>query len=253
MRDVGRGRREEGRAPNPGRERHNSSQAKGDWMKKMENEEPEVEGFPLEEGERDPGKWSEGVSATRDTERRFAWFWAKKSWRGEARRGWSFLQLKVKVLRLGDSWSGGRPGRRSSPAPALGSSLGLSSLCTLSNESRRVRKVKVQLKDKPLIARKQKPLQPGGFSPASRNRERVMRARTYSLRPCQPPQECCPCRQVHLGGGGVAAGRIVFSPRLLLGKHPGASMSITCLTQITCSLEHQSREEKALCNSLERW
>lgn len=74
MRDVGRGRREEGRAPNPGRERHNSSQAKGDWMKKMENEEPEVEGFPLEEGERDPGKWSEGVSATRDTERRFAWF-----------------------------------------------------------------------------------------------------------------------------------------------------------------------------------
>lgn len=51
----------------------------------------------------------------------------------------------------------------------------------------------------------------------------------------------------------MAAGRIVFSPRLLLGKHPGASMSITCLTQITCSLQHQSREEKALCNSLERW
>lgn len=44
-------------------------------MKKLENEGPEVEGVPLKEGERDysdPGKWSEGVSATRDTERRFA-------------------------------------------------------------------------------------------------------------------------------------------------------------------------------------
>lgn len=150
---------------------------------------------------------------------------------------------------------GAEGGRGGVPAPRLLSgppSVSPLSFCTLSNESRRVRKVKVQLKDKPLIARKQKPLQPGGFSPASWNRERVMRARTYSLRPCQPLQECCPRGQVHFGGE-VAAGRNVFSPRLLLGKHPGASMSITCLTQITCSLKHQSREEKALCNSLERW
>lgn len=35
---------------NPGRERHNSSQAKRDWMKKLENEGPEVEGGSLKRG-----------------------------------------------------------------------------------------------------------------------------------------------------------------------------------------------------------
>lgn len=136
---------------------------------------------------------------------------------------------------------GAEGGRGGVPAPRLllgPPSVSPLSFCTLSNERRRVRKVKVQLKDKPLIARKQKPLQPGGFSPASRNRERVRRARTYSLRPCQPLQECCPL------GGKVAARRTVFSPQFLLRKHPGASMSITCLTQITCSLKHQSCEKK---------
>ncbi|KAF7470306.1 Hypothetical predicted protein [Marmota monax] len=35
--------------------------------------------------------------------------------------------------------------------------------------------------------------------------------------------------------GEVAALGTAFLPRLLLGKHPGAGMSISCLTQTTCS------------------
>lgn len=136
MRDLGRGRREGGRAPKPGTERHNSSQAKGDWMKELENEGPGAEGSPQKRGRgthSEPGKWKGGVSATRDAGENARAIRSalskkkkKKSRRGKDRRGWSFLQLKVKVLRRGDSWSGGRQGRRSSPAPALGSSLGLS-------------------------------------------------------------------------------------------------------------------------------
>lgn len=137
--------------------------------------------------------------------------------------------------------------RRPRPPPlARPPSVSPLSFCTLSNERRRVREVKVQPKDKPLFARKQKPRRRGVSPGIAESGESVTRGELSPL-PCHSLQECA----VRSTLGKVAAPGTAFLPRFLLGKHPGAGMSISCLTPTTCSPTDQSRA-KSFSNSLQR-
>lgn len=121
------------------------------------------------------------------------------------------------------------------------------SFCTSSNERRRVREVKVQQKDKPLFAGKQK-LASDGFSPLYFELGKCNVGRAPPLIPphhhhhhprpvlSESLQECVV--RFTLGESGCM--RSCVLAKFLLGKCPGASMSISCLTQITCSPRDQS-------------
>lgn len=54
------------------------------------------------------------------------------------------------------------------------------------------------------------------------------------------------CSLIHFGGKVAAASGAVFLPRFLLGKRPEASVSISCLTQITCSSRDQSHAKNSV-------
>lgn len=88
---------------------------------------------------------------------------------------------------------------------------------TLSNERRRVREVKVQQKDKPLFAGKQKPASEG-FSPVFLNQESVM---WDELPPFLVRLTAGMCSLIHFRGKVAAASGAVLLPRFLLGKRPG--------------------------------
>lgn len=96
------------------------------------------------------------------------------------------------------------------------------------------------------FSRRTNPCLQGNRNPAS---QRGVFSRFSESGECEWGTSFCPlpcqshCRNVQSSPlwGKVAASGTVFLPRLLLGKRLGASMSVRCLTQITCSPSDQSR------------